>query len=839
MASMSPPIFPSSARSSDATPHKLTYATPNFSTTSRLNRRSNYSSTRFAQSLSRVSDSSTFCRCQKNNDMGNSNSSSRDDESPGRWDSGFQENVRNMIKWFDDYMDGYRKTHLENIKMKKDDSGGDGVKKEAEVVMDSDGDEDWDWERWKKHFTEVDEQERIVSILQSQLNRAVVKEDYEDAARIKVSIAAAATNDTVGRVMCRLNKAIKEEHYKDATFVRDYASAGLHAHSYVKGCSISVALMILEKKCRLGFDCQSDDAASVVKLAAAQASYSMAGLLFIALAWDIASFRTGEGIFNFDLALDLSWLKCPYMLQHLGAHIGRPIFGVKELFDSQLVGWWAGFSDDSKDPYGRIICISAEHGRYLARSYSPRQLAKAADGSPLFEVFITMNEKGEYKHQAVYLKRSEVPTDFPIASSKLSDLISSVNPLDSIGDKGDLFAKDSEDTEDVEDEDDSSDMAEEYGFENIMRDMIPGAKDLKIKVMNLIPPGKIDRDLISKVVEQIMEEDEDDEDDEEENDKELENMNEVTDGTDVVQIDIDFDGADTIIDGEGNGQIAVKVVVGDLVQKVSNDTSHKDLIRVPAKLEKKSHSSFTFSIEKEKQQVSSGSAQSPRHGDARLGGNRRIDSVMLDLAKSIGRGKIPMKVLKDVNQLINLTLNQAQSRQPLSGSTTFNRIELPSSGDPLNGLYVGAHGIYTSEVIQLKRKFGQWQEDGSMKEFSNLEFYEYVEAVKITGDPYVPAGQIAFRAKIGTKYQLPHRGIIPEEFGVASLMLSDFESIARYRGQGRLADPGFQNPRWVDGELVILDGKYINGGPVVGFVYWDSEYHFLVFFNQLRLQGVR
>ncbi|KAI3702231.1 hypothetical protein L6452_27960 [Arctium lappa] len=641
-------------------------------------------------------------------------SSSRDDESPRRWDLGFQESVRNVIKWFDDYMDGYRKNQLENIKSKKDDSGG--VKKEAEVVMDSDSDQDWDWERWKKHFTEVDEQERIVSMLQSQLNRAVVKEDYEDAARIKVSIAAAATNDTVGRVMSCLNKSIKEERYKDATFVRDYASAG-------------------------------------------------------------------------------------------------------------LVGWWAGFSDDSEDPYGCIIRISAEHGRYLARSYSPRQLAKAADGAPLFEVFITMNEKGEYRHQAVYLKRSEIPTDFPIASSKLSGLVSSVNPLDSVGDKGDLFATDSEDTEDVEDEEDSSDMAEEYGFENIMRDMIPGAEDLKIKVMNVTSPGKIDRDLIARVVEQIMEEE--DEDDEEENDTELESMDEVTDETDITEIDIDFDAVNTIIDGEGNSQRAVKVIVGGLVQKVSNDTSHKDLIRIPAKLEKNSHSSFTFSIEKVKQQVSSDNALSPRQSDARIGGNRRIDSVMIDLAKSIGRGKIPMKVLKDVNQLINLTLSQAQNRQPLPGSTTFNRIELPSSGDPLSGLYIGAHGIYTSEVIHLKRKFGQWQEDGSMKEFSNLEFYEYVEAVKITGDPYVPAGQVAFRAKVGTKYQLPHRGIIPEEFGV----------IARYRGQGRLADPGFQNPRWVDGELVILDGKYINGGPIVGFVYWAPEYHFLVFFNQLRLQG--
>ncbi|KAK1430293.1 hypothetical protein QVD17_12935 [Tagetes erecta] len=706
MASISPANFPHSLRISDPA-HKLTYTSPKLTTTSRLNPQSTYSSTRFSHSSARVLDSSTVCRCQRSYGEGND----LDDDSPRRWDSVFQENVRSVIKWFDDYLAGFRKD--------QDESGsGGGLMKEGEVVHD--GDDDWDWERWKKHFDEVDEQERIVSLLQARLKHAVIKEDYEDAARIKVAIAAASTNDTVGRVMSQLNKAIKEERYKDAAFVRDYASAG-------------------------------------------------------------------------------------------------------------LVGWWAGFSDDSKDPYGRIIRISAEHGRYLAKSYSPRQLAKAADGAPLFEIFITMNEKGEYKHQAVYLKRDDGPQDFSAYSSKSSgvNIISSMNTVDPMGDKADLFAKDNEDTDD-----------EEYSFENILRDMIPGAKDVKIKVVNVTPPGIIDRDIISKVVEQIMEEEKEDnneeevEEEEEDDDGDDDDDNDVTvevkDETDGEQydIDIDIDAGNTILDGLNNSQIAVKVVVGGLAQKVSNDTSHKDLVRMPAKLEKKNRSSFTFSIQNENKNILPGNAQSSSKKDAKIQGTRSIDTVMLNLAKSIGTGKIPMKVLKDVNQLINLSLSQAQNRQPLSGSTTFNRIELPSTRDPLNGLYVGAHGIYTSEVIHLKRKFGQWQEDGNMK-FSNLEFYEYVEAVKITGDPYVPAGQVAFRAKIGTKYQLPHRGIIPEEFGV----------IARYRGQGRLADPGFKNPRWVDGELVILDGKYINGGPVVGFVYWAPESHFLVFFNQLRLQA--
>ncbi|CAI9304258.1 unnamed protein product [Lactuca saligna] len=634
MASISPPAFPSSTRNFDPTPHKLSYATPKSNTTSHLNHRSTYSSTLFSQSLSIGFHSNTICRCQKNNDEGNPG----DNESPRRWDSAFHDYFKNVIKWFDDYMDGYH-YHInqpENDKGKTDDSGGGAV-----IVGDGGGDEDWDWERWKKHFSEVDKQEVIVSILENQLHLAVVKEDYEEAARIKVAIAAAATNDTVGRVMSQLNKAIKEERFKDAAFVRDHASAG-------------------------------------------------------------------------------------------------------------LVGWWTGFSDDSQDPYGRIIQISAEYGRYLARSYTPRQLAEAADGVPLFEVFITMNEKGEYKHQIVYLKQSENSRNFSIDSATSSSLINTLNSLDSMDEESDLSANDNEDTN--------------AGFENILRDIIPGAKDVKIKVMNLTPLGKIDMSLISKVVEQIMEEEDEEVEEERESDTELD--------SDTEQYEIDFDVGITIVDNE----------------------------------------------DKENPQDSLGN-----NGGIEGSKSQSTDNVILDLASSIVRGEIPMKVLDNVDELINLTINQGQNRQSLSGSTTFNRIELPLTGDPLNGIYVG-HGYYTYEIVQLKRKFGQWKEDEN-KEFTNLEFYEYVEAVKITGDPHVPAGQVAFRAKVGTKYQLPHGGIIPEEFGV----------IARYRGQGRLAEAGFQNPRWVDGELVILDGKRNNGGSVVVFVYRAPENHSGLFFKQLRL----
>uniref|UniRef100_A0A804PAM8 Protein EXECUTER 1 chloroplastic n=1 Tax=Zea mays TaxID=4577 RepID=A0A804PAM8_MAIZE len=473
-----------------------------------------------------------------------------------------------------------------------------------------------------------------------------------------------------------------------------------------------------------------------------------------------------------------------------------------------LLGWWSGISGNLSDPYGLIIRISAEHGRYVARSYDTRQLTSDSSGLPIFEIYFA-EANGGYNLQAVHLKPDDSDSDQVPNMLREKLGMDSINiSSSSVGSKHEEF--DGSVNMDDKDSDDS----------NI--DAGPGSKDLssdptavpRIKILKVVPMQNVDKDYIINIFDQISEENDD---------PEVENESSEDAG------DEDNSGVAETVSAEENGDesgdesdIEPLVSIDFVIENNDDYASHPSaeaFERMPARLEKRDRFSFSFYTEEYSKKLDAGKAQQTSKKTVRLHTDQQdYDGfVELDRVKLSGSNK-KLSIL----QLGIKRNNKVQKK--LHGVTHFSRIQMPISSDPLTGLYLTASG-FDSEILSLQRKFGQWREDGPSEEHSDLLFYEYVEAVKLTGDNLMPAGQVVFRAKVGEHYRLPHKGIIPRELGV----------IARYKGQRKIADPGFQNPQWVDGELLILDGKFIRDGPVIAFFYWTSNVHLFEFFRQLKL----
>ncbi|CAH8253680.1 unnamed protein product [Arabidopsis lyrata] len=562
----------------------------------------------------------------------------------------------------------------------------------------------WDWDRWNRHFSEIEEVETVVSLLKSQLEDAVEKEDFEEAVKLKQAIAEATVDDAVAEIMRQLQTAISEERYHDAS-----------------------------RLCN----------------------------------------ETGSG----------------------------------------LVGWWVGYPRDSEEPFGRIVHITPGVGRFIGKSYSPRQLVAEAAGTPLFEIFVVKDTDGGYVMQVVYLQH--VKQNLSISENSYLRAQQSSNT--SIDDPSILDVRGSELKSDKK-EDIQLNAGEptEEGIKNVikfLKDKIPG---LKLKVMDVIkiPEEEIvgsdaaTEELVGEGIEETNSSD--DEEEEEENDS----IEEIS----------SMDSADY------GKHLNTKLVIGGVLHNIEDSSIDDEIDRVSADIMDAERDSFILHVPgRSKIDIDTRKNGVSKEQVTALAAQGISDLMPPEVAKAFwGSEKASLKVSRNVREIVKLAINQAQKGNRLSEYTSFNRIITPESNlDPFDGLYVGAFGPYGTEIVQLKRKYGRWN-DAEGSNSSDIEFFEYVEAVKLTGDPNVPAGEVTFRARIGNGSRMTNHGLFPEELGV----------LASYRGQGRIADFGFKNPKWVEGKLLKLNGKgmgpYVKGADL-GFLYIGPEQSFLVVFNRLRL----
>uniref|UniRef100_A0A7N0TZX6 Uncharacterized protein n=1 Tax=Kalanchoe fedtschenkoi TaxID=63787 RepID=A0A7N0TZX6_KALFE len=566
----------------------------------------------------------------------------------------------------------------------------------------------WDWNRWNRHFEEVEQAENLASVLKFQLEEAIEKEDFEEAIKLKRAIAETMTKDTVAGIMLQLKNAVEEERYNDASSL---------------------------------------------------------------------SRHTGSG----------------------------------------LVGWWVGFSKDSDDPFGRLVRITPGVGRFIGRSYTPRQLVTSSPGTPLFEIYVVRDADDSYVMQVVCLQQAKKSLANSSTTQPISATDSSTKDADqesvvdiTMGER--KTEKSKENAVDIEE-------ATEEGIRsviNFLKDKIP---ELKVKVVNVDVTEIIEE---SNAIEQMMQDDD--------VKSESDDMSE----DEAIYVDqVDHDGviaeaADSANDKQSKSDF--KLFVGGVVHNTEDVASRDEYSRLPAEIRDLEKNTFVLHVPGITQYQDASESKISKVKVATIAAQGVSELMPPDVAKAFfSADKVSSKVSKEVREIIKLAVSQAQKRNRLAEETSFSRITPPKSDlDPFDGLYVGAFGPYGTEVVQLKRKFGHWNADD--KGTSNdLDFFEYVEAVKLTGDLNVPAGQVSFRAKIGRGKRNPNRGLYPDELGV----------VASYKGQGRIAEFGFKNPQWVDGELLQLNGKglgpYVKGGADLGFLFSVPEQSFLVLFSRLKL----
>ena len=104
-------------------------------------------------------------------------------------------------------------------------------------------------------------------------------------------------------------------------------------------------------------------------------------------------------------------------------------------------------------------------------------------------------------------------------------------------------------------------------------------------------------------------------------------------------------------------------------------------------------------------------------------------------------------------------------------------------------------------------------------------------AFKVTGDKNVPRGEITFQADLSPnalrKFQESgrrnrYKSKDSQQKPLEPILLTDkaaskwgTRQLPRYRGLGQVAESGFKNSRWMDGQLIIIGEEYFSFAWVV------------------------
>ncbi|XP_073220153.1 protein EXECUTER 2, chloroplastic-like isoform X2 [Cicer arietinum] len=514
----------------------------------------------------------------------------------------------------------------------------------------------WGWNRWRQHFFHMQKAERTASLFELQLEHAIDREDYGEAARLKRDIDEATSVDAVAQIMSQLKSFIDDERYEDAS----------------KLCTLS-----------------------------------------------------GCG----------------------------------------LLGWWVGLAKDFDDPIGRIIQITPGVGRFIATSYSPRQLLTKSGGTPIFEIYVVKNADDTYQMQVVHLERPKRNLKSSIPSSEAD------KPKP--------------------------------------EDKIPG---LKMKVININAEEEGAKDDDS--VKQLIQEDSDKMNSGENTEEDVNNLD--GDNEDTLEADSDASAEEKDSD--------VKLFVSRFSPDENDPPVFDSFIRLPAELQDTERHNFVLHIPGRIVERDARKRRAEEIYKAAVAAQELLNIMPYEVVNTFqGPDDKFSKVTRSMHKMVKCAISKAQKRGKLSAYTSFNRINnTSSSGDPLEGLYIGAFGAHGLEVVQLKRKFGRWDD------MDDTEF-EYVEAVKLTGDILVPAGEVAFRAIIDRDHKNINRCRLTNTMGVD----------ATYKGQAQISDFDFKNPRWISGDLLLLNvGKgprQILEGADMGFQYSSEDKSFIVLFFRLKL----